>query len=352
MANNFFFTRAERKQAFLKIALIGPSGSGKSLGALLLAQGLESRVAVIDTEARRSEYYADRFAFDVLHLDAPYKPERYIEAVNAAISAGYETIIIDSASHEWIGTGGCLEIVDSMKGGGNSFSAWGKVTPRHNNFIDIIVQAPAHVILTLRGKDEYVVEDVNGKKVPRKIGIGAQMRDGLEYECTVSLLIDQQSHTYSVAKDNTGIFDGRVGMLCAADGQKLLEWARSGSAPAQATAPPLPSPSISTPPPKGSGHANTLGTPHSGFNFGQQVVTDNGEIGTIRAFRPGKVGLEYEDHHKGWEDVSVVHLFSPPNDAFPDDLNGPDDIPDEPAEPPATKPANNGRYEGRKTRVF
>jgi hypothetical protein len=39
----------------------------------------------------------------VLPLDAPYSPERYIEAIKSCEDAGMEVIVIDSTSHEWEG---------------------------------------------------------------------------------------------------------------------------------------------------------------------------------------------------------------------------------------------------------
>jgi len=221
------FKKAVRKGVWIKVALIGPSGSGKTLGALLLAKGIGEKTAYIDTENGRSLYYADRYDFDVMQLLPPYSPERFVDAMRDAYKTGYKTLVIDSASHEWMGKGGCLEIHDSMSG--NSWQNWAKVTPRHQAFVDAIAQSPLHVIVCLRGKDEYVVEEnAKGKSAPRKVGVGPQMRDGLEYECTLALLIDQQSHTCAVTKDNTGMFDGAMHILKEEHGQQLAEWAGNG----------------------------------------------------------------------------------------------------------------------------
>src|SRR5690606_31598618 len=106
------FKKAERKQARLRLALAGPSGSGKTYSALQMAKGLGSKIAVIDTEHGSASLYADAAEFDVMELHAPYSPERYVEAIQAAEAAGYDVLIIDSYSHEWTGPGGCLEIND------------------------------------------------------------------------------------------------------------------------------------------------------------------------------------------------------------------------------------------------
>src|SRR6266511_4630310 len=109
--------QASRKNAKIKMALQGPSGSGKTYGALLLAFGLcndWTKIAVIDTENHSSELYAHLGNYKVLHLQAPFSPERYIEAIKVCEKAGIEVIIIDSISHEWEGIGGILEVHGNM----------------------------------------------------------------------------------------------------------------------------------------------------------------------------------------------------------------------------------------------
>lgn len=132
------FTKAVRKAAKLRLALTGPSGSGKTYSALLLAQGLGGKIALIDTERGSASLYSHICEFDALDLDPPYTPERFIEAIAAAEGAGYDTLIIDSATHEWSGIGGCLELANEVaraKFKGNTWAAWNDVTPRHRSFL-------------------------------------------------------------------------------------------------------------------------------------------------------------------------------------------------------------------------
>lgn len=221
--------KAERKNARVRVALIAPSGGGKTYSALRVAKGLGNYSIVIDTENRRSEYYAAEFNFDILDLDPPFTPERYIEAIQVAEKAGADTIIIDSASHEWMGRGGILQIADSMPGE-NSFTKWKTLTPRHDAFIDAIVRSKAHIILTLRGKDEYVLStNDKGKQAPKKVGVGAQQRDGIEYEMTCAFTLDQESHVATVSKDNTHLFEGAFTLLTEDHGKALKAWAESGA---------------------------------------------------------------------------------------------------------------------------
>lgn len=233
--SNFTFQKAVRRKLKLKIGITGPAGSGKSYTALRLARGLlgeNGKIALINTERNRGEIYAPDFAYDILNLDPPYTPERFNQALDAAEQLGYQVVIIDSASHEWIGTGGILDCNKKMEG--NVFANWAKLTPRHTSFIDKIVGANVHVIVTTRGKDEYVLEqDENGKQIPKKVGLGPQQRGGFEYEFHIAFNLDMQ-HTATAVKDNTRLFDGIYKQLTEEDGTKLAEWAESGElAPSQ-----------------------------------------------------------------------------------------------------------------------
>jgi hypothetical protein len=224
------FQKAKKEKVWTKVLLGGASGSGKSYSALRLATGLakkaNSRIAAIDTEAGRIRYYANEFDFDDLQLEEPYTPQKYIDAINQAIDGGYKVLIIDSISHEW---NYCVETHDKMPG--NSYTNWQKITPMHNKFMEKVLQCPMHVIATVRGKDEYVLEEKNGKQTPKKVGLGYKQRDGVEYEYTVTFNIDQDTHVSSVSKDNTHIFEGRFEVLTEKDGEALYDWANSGETP-------------------------------------------------------------------------------------------------------------------------
>ena len=221
------FKKAARKQAKLRLAISGPSGSGKTWGALKIAQGLGGRVAVIDTERGSASLYSDLTQFDTLELNPPFSPERYVQALRAAEKAGYETVIIDSISHEWNGAGGCLEINDIVaqtKFKGNTWSAWSVTTPRHRAFIDAILQSPLHVIATMRSKTETVQD---GGRV-KKLGMKADTRDGTEYEFTIQLETMHESHLAVASKDRTGLF-AEPHVITAETGQRLKAWLSSGA---------------------------------------------------------------------------------------------------------------------------
>ncbi|MEK2481872.1 ATP-binding protein [Providencia stuartii] len=232
------FVKALRKKAKLRLALTGPSGSGKTYGALEIAKGLGGKTAVIDTEKGSASLYSDRFDFDVLELDPPFTPERFIEAIGAAQEAGYDNLIIDSITHEWSGSGGCLELLDELakaKYRGNTWSAWSEITPRHNAFLDAILRSDLHIIATMRSKTETAqVDKGNGKKGVDKLGMKSEQRDGVEYEFTTVLDLNHETHTAMASKDRTGLFsNAEVTQLNESTGKKLMDWLNDGRTKAE-----------------------------------------------------------------------------------------------------------------------
>ncbi len=240
------FMKATRKKSKLRLALTGPSGSGKTYGALKIAKGLGGKIAVIDSEHGSASLYANLCDYDTLELGPPYSPERYIEAIKTAEAAGYDVIVIDSTTHEWSGTGGCLEINEQIaksKFQGNTWSAWNVTTPRHRAFIDAMLQSSAHIIATGRSKTETAqTEGPNGKKKVVKLGMKTEQRDGFEYEFTVVLDLIHDGHFANASKDRTGLFSGDAKAITEDTGKALREWLESG-----VDAPPEPRPSAPAP---------------------------------------------------------------------------------------------------------
>lgn len=219
--------KAERKKAKLRLGISGASGSGKTWSALEIATGMGGKIGMIDTEAGRGELYGEDFDYDIIRLEAPYSPERYIEAIKTFEKAGYAIVIIDSLSHAWVGEGGVLSIVD--KAGSNSFTqGWKVATPKQNALIDALITSKMHIITTLRVKTEYIVEkDDRGKSAPRKIGLSPVQRDGVEYEFTVFMDINQD-HIAHITKDNTKLYDGQYVKPSKEMGEKFAKWINEG----------------------------------------------------------------------------------------------------------------------------
>ena len=224
------FNKATRKKSKLRLCISGPSGSGKTIGALTLADAIkgELRVAVIDTENGSASLYANKFDFDVLNLEPPYSPSRFIEAIESAQGAGYGVIIIDSATHEWEGSGGCLEMNEQTaraKFKGNTWSAWSDTNVQHQKFINAIIHSSSHIICTARSKTETAQE---GKKIVR-LGTKLVQRDNFEYEFTVALDLTHDGHFASPVKDRTDVFSGsEIKPITAETGADLLVWLNDG----------------------------------------------------------------------------------------------------------------------------
>ena len=223
---------ASKKKAKIKMGLQGPSGSGKTKSALLIAYGLcgdWTKIAIVDSENHSADLYSELGPYNVLPLTAPFTPERFIQAMKVCINAGIEVMIIDSISHEWEGVGGVLDIHSNMLG--NSFTNWSKVTPRHNDFVQYLLQSDVHIISTMRAKTEYVLSEKNGKQVPEKIGLKGITREGMDYEFTLVFEINQK-HFATATKDRTSLFMDKPEFIpTIKTGKQILEWTLSGETP-------------------------------------------------------------------------------------------------------------------------
>ena len=221
--------KAERKKAWIKVGIQGPSGSGKTFSSLLLAFGLTddwTKIAVIDTENQSANLYDFLGPYQVLPLEAPFSPERYIEAIRYCVKEGIQVVIIDSISHEWESSGGILDVHSQMAG--NSFTNWAKLTPRHTAFVQEILQSPVHIIANMRTKQDYVLVDKNGKTVPEKVGMKSITREGMEYEFTLAFELDMK-HNATATKDRTFLFmDKPEFKISTGTGKAILEWCQSG----------------------------------------------------------------------------------------------------------------------------
>ncbi|BAP29942.1 uncharacterized protein CHSO_0905 [Chryseobacterium sp. StRB126] len=224
--------QSQRQQVKLRLGLSGASGFGKTKSALLLAYGMTkdwSKIAVIDTENSSASLYSDLGNYNVLDLQAPYSPERYIQAIELCEKSGISVIIIDSASHEWNGTGGCLDIHEKL---GGRFQDWANVTPRHQAFINKILQSTCHIITTTRRKIDYSLDvGSNGKTQVVKHGTKEITRDGFEYELTINFELVNENHLAKASKDRTGLFMNKPEFIITSDtGKLILNWCNSGIA--------------------------------------------------------------------------------------------------------------------------
>jgi hypothetical protein len=218
------FQKAQKHGTHIKLAITGPSGAGKTYSALRLARGLSDhgRIALIDTENNSASLYADTFDFDVSNIDPPYTMDKLVQPTKYVLKNNYDVLVVDSASHFWNGVLDYKTNLDER--GGNSFANWGKANKQYELMLRAILFSKIHVIVCMRSKMEYVLqENEKGKQVPKKLGMAPVMRDGVEYEFTTVFDVDIAHHAQA-SKDRTGLFSDRIFQITEDTGRKIIEW--------------------------------------------------------------------------------------------------------------------------------
>lgn len=200
MARAFGAKPARRESTPLLIAIVAPSGAGKTKSALRLADGFArvkpGATVVIDTEAKRALHYADDHKFMHIDLAPPHGPLDYIEAGKAAMAVNPTTIIVDQCSYEWDGMGGVLEQhdaeLDRMAGSDwkkrerCTMAAWIRPKADHNKFKQFMIQQRVNWILLFRAK-----EKIQPQKGGEPLDLGWQPLGGEDvfYECILRCLL-------------------------------------------------------------------------------------------------------------------------------------------------------------------
>lgn len=217
------FEEATKEAAKARIALTGPAGSGKTYTALMLAFGLGEKIAVIDTERGKASLYVGRNGWQFKTIKpTSYSPLSLADHLARAEGAGFDVVVIDSLSHYWEGKDGMLEQVDKRSGSNKFTSGWKVVRPEEQRMIDAILAYPGHVIVTLRTKQEYVLEkNDRGKQEPARVGLKPIQREGIEYEFDLIGDLDL-TNTLTVSKSRiegveTGVTFEKPGMDLAAE---------------------------------------------------------------------------------------------------------------------------------------
>lgn len=227
------------------LSVAGTSGSGKTYSSLLLAAGLagpNGRVGFLDTENGRGSMYADSpgimaalpGGFEIARLDPPFTPASYIAAIEGAEKAGINVLVIDSATHEWEGLGGCCDIAENNKLRG--MPNWSKAKLEHKKFMNRLLSTDMHLIFCLRARDKVKIMDVdkNGKKSTEVVPIGVQpiAEKSFVFEMLLSLQLDEKSHfamPIKVPEPLAALFTGKR-LLTKDDGARIRQWNETGSA--------------------------------------------------------------------------------------------------------------------------
>jgi len=229
------FEVATLDNSYVRMAITGASGSGKTLTALKIANVLapQGRVVVLETERDTARLYIN-------HLDTPKPyyikkltsgvPKNYIKWVTNAANEGFEVCIIDSLSPSWNGKGGVLSIAD------NDIRGWKTATPEYIELVECITgfNTRMHVIATLRSKMQYelTTDPVTNKLVVRKLGKAPIARDEMEYEFDIvgDMNMDHVLSFNNIGKTRCSELDGKTFEKPGADVALIIKnWLNGGN---------------------------------------------------------------------------------------------------------------------------
>jgi len=157
--------KAKCEQAYVKMALYGKTGSGKTLTSLLWAEGLAAidgrRIAFIDTE-RGSEFYCldipDRtvhpkaFDFDRLITRSLMETLEVVESLDPKI---YGVLVIDSITHLWEAARAAYN-GKMLPNGGILIQAWQQIKKPYKRLMSLFLDGSFHAILC--GREGVIME--------------------------------------------------------------------------------------------------------------------------------------------------------------------------------------------------
>jgi hypothetical protein len=224
---------ARREGAKIVLGLAGTSGGGKTYTAIQIGYGLAKRdgkkLGFLDTENRRGRLYADILPggakFLIGDLTPPFSPQRYVEAIRDFEAAGVEVLVIDSATHEWEGLGGCEEIATD---GNPKLPRWNKAKAEHKRFMNVLLQSSMHIIVCLRAREKVKMgKDERGATLVESLGIQPIQEKNFMFEMTASLMMRDMGRTQDVLKCPEAIREvlGKgQGYLGVAAGEALRGW--------------------------------------------------------------------------------------------------------------------------------
>lgn len=233
--------KAKREGARLVIGLAGISGGGKTRTAIELAYGLANfnpeKIGFLDTENKRGSLYSEVLRdntskptdveFWIGDLDAPFSPQRYIDAIKQFEELGVEVLIIDSVTHEWEGTGGCEEIAtlaNPLK------PQWNRAKAEHKRFMNALLQSNMHIIVCIRAREKVKLVKVNGKTEYEPQGVMPVTEKNFMFEMTASMTIWSGGKQREVTKSGDGtaeIFGApgwHDGLITSEQGKALRDW--------------------------------------------------------------------------------------------------------------------------------
>ena len=229
---------AVRGESKVIIGIAGVSGSGKTYTALKIARGMvdkPSEIGFLDTENKRGSLYSDILdgQFLIGDLYPPFSPNRYNEAIKEFQAAGVKVLVIDSASHEWEGEGGCDDIANAPKldGTPRKVANWAGAKREHKRFMNTLLQCNMHIIICLRARDKVKIEKVNGKEEFIPQGLQPVQEKNFMFEMTASIMMEESGMRQLFMKVPSFLlpaFGNGQGYLGENTGKEILKWVNEG----------------------------------------------------------------------------------------------------------------------------
>jgi hypothetical protein len=229
MNSKDFFTEIGNDSPYMKIALQGFAGSGKTYTAALIAKGLhqaiksEKPIVIFDTE-KSSRFLKPLFA--EAGIGVLVKESRQlidlIQTMKLCAEGASDVLLIDSISHVW------ESFLTAYKEKKNrkdlQFQDWGVIKPTwKQEFSDPLVAAKFNILFTGRAGYEYANElnELTGKRDIYKSGIKMRVEGETAYEVDLLLLMERFERVLgndpkevwregTVLKDRSTLLDGQT----------------------------------------------------------------------------------------------------------------------------------------------
>jgi hypothetical protein len=216
------FTKAKAQQAKFKAGIYGGQGSGKTLTALLIGEGLAKiegkRVAFIDTELG-TDFYIQNIPERKVHPEA-FDIDRIVtrsimdavEEVAALDTNTYSVLVVDSMTHLWEATTNAYT-GPRMSNGQIPIQAWGPLKKPYKQFMSLFLDGNFHAILC--GREGIKMEaNEEGEMAFAGSKMKAEGETGYEPHILIRMKAEWQpdGHFVNTAffeKDRSGIFTGR-----------------------------------------------------------------------------------------------------------------------------------------------
>lgn len=315
----------------LFVALIGGTNSGKTYSALRLARGIagpNGKIVVLDTEGGRTLHLKEKFRFDYDIMDPPHRPHRYATGAKEAEDAGYDALVIDSFSMEWVGLGGVLDWQESefkRLGGKDSArgASWIEPKKAHKAMVYALLQRRIPIVFSIRGEETFVPPSTKTFK--------AVTNKAFPFEVTVSFRLESDRKgfidltdpkSWKMEEAHEAIF--RHGdRISEEHGAALAAWARGAGLG-------------DTAPPPQVQHRSTEKAPRLWTAAKAKVEADGLEALRRSMAAMKQPQIEYlEARWPELEDIEAARLAT--LDGLDEDI--PDDVGDEPRAPHEAEPA-------------